>query len=92
MIKGFLVGLGIGSVVLLVSAIISFQCFSYNVSVAINPPWYCSDIIAFIIRIATFPISMFTDDLSRAAYFAPLTIIVYGLLGACAGKFVYNKT
>ena len=79
---GFIVGLGALSGALAVS----IGCLSYRISFPPPPlPWYCTDPVNGWLGYLAFPVNVLTNDLSRAILLAPLSLVMYVVLGALLG-------
>jgi hypothetical protein len=81
-VLGFAVGLlALGGVLVVVG-----QCLPFHISFPPPPwPWYCSDPAYVMIGYLAFPVNLFTNDLARAILLAPLSLLLYILLGALVG-------
>jgi hypothetical protein len=82
---GLIVGLvALGGVFLL-----SLRCLPYRMAVPAQPwPWYCSDPAYGLLGYLAFPVNVLTNDLAQAARYAPLSLLIYALVGALIGLAV----
>ncbi len=81
-ILGFLVGLVALAGVLMVAV----HCLPFRISFPPQPwPWHCSDPAYHVIGYLAFPINLLTNDLSQAILLAPLSLLLYTILGALLG-------
>jgi hypothetical protein len=62
------------------------RCLPFRISLPPPPwPWYCSDPAYGLLGYLAFPVNLLTNDLSQVILFAPLSLLVYTLLGALIG-------
>lgn len=81
--RGAILGLVAGLVALAGSFAVAVQCLPFLISSPPQPwPWYCSDPAYGLIGYLAFPVNLLTNDLSQAVLFAPLSLLIYALLGA----------
>jgi hypothetical protein len=81
--RGAIIGLVAGLVALAGGFAAAVQCLPFHISSPPQPwPWYCSDLAYDLIGYLTFPVNLLTNDLSQAVLFAPLSLLIYALLGA----------
>jgi len=81
--RGAILGLVAGVVALAGGFAVAVQCLPFRISSPPQPwPWYCSDPAYGLIGYLAFPVNLLTNDLSQAVLFAPLSLLIYALLGA----------
>ncbi len=86
---GISLGLTVGLLILGGVFIVVRQCLPFYISLPAQPwPWYCSDQIYRGIGFMAFPGNLLTNDLGRAILFAPLSLLLYVLLGAVLGLVI----
>jgi hypothetical protein len=90
MIKGAKSGLIVGVLVCVIAYIVAIACLPSQIS-ASAAPFYCSDYIMNVIKVLTYPISFFTNDLATAPSYAVLTLAFYTVLGAIIGNLIGRK-
>jgi hypothetical protein len=90
MTKGAKWGLIVGVLVCVVAYIVSIACLPAELSGAVAPA-HCSDSIMNVIKVLTYPISLFTNDLATAPSYAILTLAFYTVLGAIIGILIGRK-
>lgn len=62
------------------------RCLPFHISFPPQPwPWYCSDPAYRVIGYLAFPVNLLTNDLSQAVLLAPLSLLLYTILGAFLG-------
>ena len=85
--RGAIIGLVIGLVALLGVFVVTVRCLPFRISSPPPPwPWYCSDPAYRLIGYLAFPVNVLTNDLSRAILFAPLSLLIYTILGGLIGS------
>lgn len=84
MIKGARAGFIIGIVVCVVAYILAIVCLPSQIS-ATAAPGYCGDSVMSVLKVLTYPVSYFTNDLASAPFYAIYTIALYTVLGALIG-------
>ena len=84
--RGAIIGCVVGLVALGgVFAVVGY-CLPFRISFPPQPwPWYCSDPAYGLIGYLAFPMNVLTTDLSQAVGFAPLSLVIYTILGALMG-------
>ncbi len=87
MIKGARAGFIIGIVVCVAAYILALICLPSQIS-ASGTPAYCSESVMSVLKVLTYPVSNFTNDLATAPYYAMYTIALYTILGALIGIFL----
>lgn len=90
MTKGAKWGLIVGVLVCVVAYIVAIACLPAQLSGAVTPA-YCGDSIMNVIKVLTYPISLFTNDLATAPSYAVLTLAFYTVLGAIIGILIGRK-
>jgi hypothetical protein len=86
-LKGALFGLAAGLVALAGVFAVALQCLPYRISQPPPPwPWHCADPAYGVIGYLAFPANLLTNDLAQAVFFAPLSLLIYSLLGALIGS------
>ena len=81
--RGAVLGLVVGLVALAGVFAVTVHCLPFRISSPPPPwPWYCSDPAYGIIGYLAFPVNLLTNDLSQAVLFAPLSLLIYAILGA----------
>jgi hypothetical protein len=85
---GARLGFAVGLLLLGASFLVAVRCLPYHLSQPPPPwPWYCSAPNSSVISYLAFPVNLLTDDLASAIRLAPLSLLVYTLLGAGIGWF-----
>lgn len=85
--RGAIFGLIVGLVALAGAFVVAVRCLPFHISFPPPPwPWYCSEPAYSLIGYLAFPVNLLTNDLSQAIYFAPLSLLIYALLGAFIGS------
>ncbi len=83
---GAVLGLAAGLLLLGVVLLADVRCLPFHISMPPPPwPWYCSDPAYGLIAWLAFPVNLLTNDLSQALLLAPLSLLLYMLLGAGIG-------
>ena len=86
---GAALGLVAGLVALAGVFAVAVYCLPFGISSPPPPwPWYCSDPAYGLIGYLAFPVNLLTNDLSQAVLFAPLSLLIYVILGALIGSGV----
>lgn len=84
---GALGGAVAGVIVLALAYLVTGTCLPYLIAEPATPwPWYCARPAYTALGYLTFPINLLTNDLASAARLAPLTLVVYALIGALIGR------
>lgn len=84
--RGALIGLVAGLVALVGVFAVALYCLNFRISFPPQPwPWICSDPAYGIIVYLAFPVNLLTNDLSEALRFAPLSLLIYVIIGALIG-------
>ena len=66
------------------------QCLPFRISFPPPPwPWYCTDPAYGLIIHLSFPAPLLTNDLARAVLFAPLSLLIYVVVGMIIGSVVH---
>lgn len=87
--RGAIVGLGVGLLALGSVLALAGQCLPYRISYPPPPwPWYCADPAYGLISSLTFPAPLLTNDLARALLFAPLSLVIYVVVGMIIGSAI----
>jgi len=87
--RGAIIGLVVGLVALAGTLTLSVRCLPFYISSPPPPwPWYCADPAYGVLLYLAFPVNLLTNDLSRAILLAPLSLLIYVLLGALVGLAV----
>ncbi len=85
--KGAIIGFVVGLVVLAGVLVMALSCLSIRLSSLPRPwSWYCSDPTYNIIGYFAFPVNLLTNDLSQAILLAPISLLIYTILGALIGS------
>lgn len=85
--RGAVIGVVIGLVALTGVLAVALQCLPFRISSPVQPwPWYCSEPAYSVIGYLAFPVTLLTNDLSRAILFAPLSLLMYAMLGTLVGS------
>lgn len=64
----------------------ALHCLPFYISLPPSPwPWYCADPAYRLIGYLAFPVNLLTNDLSQAVLLAPLSLLLYTILGALVG-------
>jgi len=86
-ITGALLGLLAGSVALVGFLAVAAGCLPYRISSPAQPwPPLCSDPAYRVITYLSFPVNLLSNDLSTAILLAPLSLLMYAILGALIGS------
>ena len=86
-ITGALLGLLAGSVALMGVLAVAAGCLPYRISSPAHPwPPLCSDPAYRVITYLSFPVNLLSNDLSTAMLLAPLSLLMYAILGALIGS------
>lgn len=65
---------------------VALQCLPLRIAPPATPgPWYCADPAYGAIGYLAFPVNLLTNDLATAIPLAPLSLVVYTLLGMAIG-------
>jgi|GEM_PF-1426291 len=89
--KGALFGLVAGLLALATVLTLAWQCLPFRISFPPQPwPWYCSDPAYGLIGYLALPVPLLTNDLARAILFAPLSLVIYVVLGALLGSVIHS--
>ena len=84
--RGALVGFGIGLLALAGVLLVVWNCLPFYIAYPPPPwPWYCSQPAYTAIGFLAFPVNLLTHDLAQAVGLAPLSLMVYMLVGAMIG-------
>ena len=84
--RGAVIGHAVGLIALACVLAVAVQCLPFRISSPAQPwPWVCSDPAYGIIGYLAFPVNLLTNDLSQAVLFAPLSLLIYAVLGALIG-------
>ncbi len=84
--RGAVLGFVVGLVALAGVFAVAVRCLPFRISLPPPPwPWYCSDPAYGLISYLAFPVNLLTNDLSQAILFAPLSLLIYAILGALIG-------
>lgn len=76
-----------GLVALMGVLALAVRCLPFRISFPPQPwPWYCSDPAYGLLGYLAFPVNLLTNDLSQAVLFAPLSLLIYAILGALIGS------
>lgn len=87
--RGTIVGLGVGLLALAGVLTVAWQCLPFRISFPPLPwPWYCADPVYGLIVYLAFPIPLLTNDLARAILFAPLSLVIYVVVGMIVGSVI----
>ena len=87
--RGAVLGLAAGLLALGGALAVASECLPFYISFPPPPwPWYCSDPAYAAIGYLAFPVNLLTNDLARAILLAPLSLLLYILLGALLGLAV----
>lgn len=86
-VRGAIYGAVFGALVLSAAYFMLLACFKYVLVAATDAPLYCASGIYGAMQALTFPIPVLTSDLANAAYYAPLTILFYAVIGAVIALF-----
>ncbi len=85
-VRGAIIGLVVGLVALAGTLTLAVRCLPFYISSPPPPwPWYCAEPAYGLLRYLAFPANVLTNDLSRAILLAPLSLLIYVLLGALIG-------
>ena len=91
--RGALIGLMVALVALAGIWTITVQCLPYRISSPPQPwPWYCSDPAYSLLGYLAFPVNLLTNELSQAVLLAPLSLVMYIILGALIGSATHLVT
>ena len=91
--RGALIGLMVGLVAIAGILTITVQCLPYRISSPPQPwPWYCSDPAYSLLGYLAFPVNLLTNELSQAVLLAPLSLVMYIILGALIGSAIHLVT
>src|SRR5689334_11935939 len=84
--RGAVLGLVIGLVALAGVFAVAVRCVPFHIASPPPPwPWYCSEPAYSLIGYLAFPVNLLTNDLSQAVLLAPLSLLIYVILGALIG-------
>lgn len=84
--RGAAVGLAAGLLLLGGALAVAGHCLPFHIAAPPPPwPWYCADPAYAALGYLAFPVNLLTNDLARAILLAPLSLALYGLLGALLG-------
>jgi len=84
--RGALVGLAVGLAALAGVLLVVRQCLPFYIAYPSSPwPWYCTQPVYGVIGFLAFPVNLLTDDLAQAIALAPLSLLIYLLVGAIIG-------
>jgi len=82
-IRGATIGLVAGLIALAGSFAVASQCLPVRIASLPQPwPWYCADPAYSLMGYVAFPVNLLTNDLSQAVYLAPISLVIYVLVGA----------
>jgi len=85
--RGAVVGLVVGLLALAGVLVVVEQCLPFHISFPPLPwPWYCSDPAYGAVGYLAFPVNLLTNDLARGIPLAPLSLLMYVLLGTLLGS------
>ncbi len=86
-VRGAILSLVAGLVTLAGGFAVAVQCLPFRISLPPDPwSWYSTDPAHGLIGYLAFPVNLLTNDLSEAILLAPLSLLMYALLGALASK------
>jgi hypothetical protein len=84
--SGALVGCFVGMLGLALALAAAWRCLPYRIAFPPEPwPWVCTAPAFEAVTFLAFPVNLLTDDLSRAVFLSPLTLLTYAALGAVIG-------
>jgi hypothetical protein len=87
---GAIVGLGAGLLALAGVLTLAWHCLPFRISFPPHPwPWYCADPAYGLLGYLAFPVPLLTNDLARAILLAPLSLLVYVILGTLIGSILH---
>jgi hypothetical protein len=66
---------------------VAVACLPFRIT-SLPPPWHCSDPAFRVLLYLAFPANVLTNDLALAVYFAPLSLLIYAILGALVGRWL----
>jgi hypothetical protein len=84
--QGALIGLMVGLIALAIALLLAIQCLPFRIAALQPAPWYCTDPAYVLFGYLAFPANVLTNDLSRAIWFAPLSLLLYVGVGAFIGS------
>ena len=85
--QGALIGLVVGLIALAIALLLAIQCLPFRIAAPpLSMPWYCTDPAYALFGYLAFPANVLTNDLSRAIWFAPLSLLLYVGVGAFIGS------
>jgi hypothetical protein len=89
--RGAIFGLVAGLLALGGVLTLAWQCLPLRISFPPQPwPWYCSDPAYGLIGYLAFPVPLLTNDLAQAILLAPLSLLLYVVLGALIGSIIHS--
>ncbi|MGQ9547645.1 MAG: hypothetical protein ACUVSY_01545 [Roseiflexus sp.] len=83
--RGAVAGLITGILALAGVLALALHCLPLRISAVMPMPWYCADPMYGAIEYLAFPVNLLTNDLARAIRLAPLSLVMYVLIGAFVG-------
>lgn len=84
--RGATAGCLVGLIALTGAFVAAVRCLPFYISFPPYPwPWYCSDPAYRLIGYLAFPVHLLTNDLSQTILLAPLSLLLYTVLGALVG-------
>ena len=70
---------------------LAWECLPFRIFFPPQPwPWYCSDPAYGLISYLAFPVPLLTNDLARAILLAPLSLLIYVVLGMIIGSAILS--
>jgi len=85
--KGAVIGALIGLIALAGVLAATLQCLPFQISSPEQPwPWHCSEPAYGVIGYLAFPVNLLTNNLSRAILLAPISLLMYAMLGTLIGS------
>lgn len=79
---GAMVGLAVGLLVLSAVLALVLRCLPLRIAPPAAPwPWHCTDPAYGVLLYLAFPVNLLTNDLTRGLLLAPLSLMLYVLLG-----------
>jgi len=91
--RGAISGCLVGLVALTGAFVAAVGCLPFHISFPPQPwPWYCTDPAYRVIGYLAFPVNLLTNDLSQAVLLAPLSLLLYTVLGALLGSMAGSSS
>jgi hypothetical protein len=92
LVSGAVAGLVVGVVILGGVFGLVVRCLPWRIAAPPLPwPWYCTDPTYGVLLYLAFPVNVLTNDVARGVVLAPLSLMMYVLIGIIVSFIRYKK-